>query len=61
AASLDTPVHAIVGSVEPGIDPDLLGAIDVVDLSALFTREISMREPLRCIEDAAREVLRRYC
>jgi len=61
ATSLGTPVHAIVGSVEPGIDPDLLGAIDVVDLSARFTREISMREPLRCIEDAAREVLRRYC
>jgi len=61
AASLGTPAHAIVGSAEPGIDPDLLGAIDVVDLSAQFTREIAMREPLRCIEDAARGVLERYC
>lgn len=60
AASLGKPVHAIVGSVDPRLEPGLIDAIDVVDLSARFTRERSMREPLKCVEDAAREMLRRW-
>lgn len=59
--SLSKPVHAIVGSVDPDIDPAYLEQLATSDLSATFTREMSMREPLRCIEDAAREALRRYC
>lgn len=64
AHSLGKPAHAIVGSVDPDMDAqsrEYLAGLETIDLSALFTREISMREPLRCIEDAARDALRRYC
>ena len=61
AHSLGKPVHAIVGSIEPAIDAASLDGIESSDLSAMFTREMSMREPLRCVEEATRDALRRYC
>lgn len=61
AHSLGKPVHAIVGSIDPAIDVASLDGIESSDLSAMFTREMSMREPLRCVEEAARDALRRYC
>jgi len=61
ARSLGKPVHAIVGSVADDVDAAHTEGLEISDLSATFTREMSMREPLRCIEEAAREALRRYC
>jgi glycerate kinase len=53
-ASLATPVSAIVGDSAP----EVRDRIRHVSLAVMFGLELAMREPLRCIEEAASTLLR---
>ena len=51
------PVTAIVGDVDEAMDASLYKDMTVVSLTEKFGSEMSMQQVLRCIEDAAREML----
>ena len=60
AESVGTPVLTIAGTVDDSMSPELRERAHVQSTSEMFTREMSMREPMRCIEEAAREALKRF-
>ncbi len=51
------PVTAIVGDVDEAMDASLYKDMKVVSLTEKFGSDMSMQQVLRCIEDAAREML----
>ena len=52
------PVTAIVGDIDEAMDASLYTDMRVVSLTEQFGSDMSMQQVLRCIEDAAREILR---
>ena len=58
--SVGVPVRAVVGAVADSLPEETRHRVGAVDLVSLFGRETAMREPMRCIEDAAREMLREF-
>lgn len=58
AESVGTRVLSVVGAIDEALPRDMRERAHAVATSDQFTREMSMREPMRCVEDAAREALR---
>lgn len=52
------PVHAIVGNIDNEMLPELRTLISATSLTEKFGADMSMQQVLRCIEDAARDILR---
>ena len=57
AREAKTKVAAIVGDIDEAMDPSLYADLRVSSLTAKFGAEESMTHVLRCIEEAAREML----
>lgn len=57
SAHAHTPAAAIVGDVSADLDTQLTRGMNVVSLVQMFGIDRAMNEPLRCIEEAARQVL----
>jgi glycerate kinase len=54
------PVHAIVGDIDSDMLPEWRSEITATSLTEKYGADISMQQVLRCIEDAARDILRAY-
>lgn len=54
------PVHAIVGDIDAHMLPELRSEITATSLTEKYGADMSMQQVLRCIEDAARDILRSY-
>ena len=54
------PVHAIVGDIDSDMLPELRSEITAASLTEKYGVDMSMQQVLRCIEDAARDILRAY-
>ena len=54
------PVHAIVGDIDSDMLPELRSEITATSLTENYGADMSMQQVLRCIEDAARDILRAY-
>ena len=52
------PVHAIVGTIDNNMLPELRSRVTATSLTEKFGADMSMQQVLRCIEDAARDILR---
>jgi glycerate kinase len=59
AAELGVPVLAVVGAVDPELDPDLLGGMEVVSLTDRCGDERARRETVALVEEAVAERLGR--
>lgn len=58
AQAAGKPVRAIVGDIDEAIDPELRARINSMSITEKFGVNMAMQQTLRCIEDAAREVLK---
>ena len=58
ADEADVPVHAVVGSIDNDMLPELRSLVTATSLTEKFGADMSMQQVLRCIEDAARDILR---
>lgn len=56
-AEMGLPVAAVVGCVDPEMDPSACGAMEVVDLTARFGADEARTNVLQCIEIAARDLI----
>ena len=54
------PVHAIVGDIDSDMLPEWRSEITATSLTEKYGADMSMQQVLRCIEDAARDILRAY-
>ena len=52
------PVHAVVGNIDNDMLPELRSLVTATSLTEKFGADLSMQQVLRCIEDAARDILR---
>lgn len=52
------PVHAVVGNIDNDMLPELRSLVTATSLTEKFGADMSMQQVLRCIEDAARDILR---
>jgi glycerate kinase len=50
---------AIVGDIDEAMDPELLAEIEAVSITEMFGSDMAMQQVLRCIEDAALDVLKK--
>ena len=50
---------AIVGDIDEAMDPELLAEIEAVSITEMFGSDMAMQQVLRCIEDAASDVLKK--
>jgi len=53
------PVHAIVGDIDNDMLPELRSLVTATSLTEKYGADMSMQQVLRCIEDAARDILKR--
>jgi glycerate kinase len=58
AQEAGTQVIAIVGDIDEAIQPALRAEIETVSITEKFGNDLAMQQVLRCIEDAASEVLK---
>ena len=58
ATEAKVPVHAIVGDIDNDMLPELRSLVTATSLTEKFGADMSMQQVLRCIEDAARDILR---
>ncbi len=58
ANDAQVPVHAIVGNIDNEMLPELRTLVTATSLTEKFGADMSMQQVLRCIEDAARDILR---
>ena len=58
ATEAKVPVHAIVGDIDNDMLPELRSQVTATSLTEKFGADMSMQQVLRCIEDAARDILR---
>lgn len=59
ANDAQVPVHAIVGDIDSDMLPELRSLVTATSLTEKFGADMSMQQVLRCIEDAARDILKR--
>ena len=59
AIEANTQALAIVGDIDDAMDTSLRTEIETVSITELFGNEMAMQQVLRCIEDAASEVLKK--
>jgi glycerate 2-kinase len=52
------PVQAVVGNIDNDMLPELRSLVTATSLTEKFGADMSMQQVLRCIEDAARDILR---
>ena len=58
ADEANVPVHAVVGNIDNDMLPELRSLVTATSLTEMFGADMSMQQVLRCIEDAARDILR---
>ena len=58
ADEANVPVHAVVGNIDNDMLPELRSLVTATSLTEKFGADMSMQQVLRCIEDAARDILR---
>jgi glycerate kinase len=59
ANDANVPVHAIVGDIDNDMLPELRSLVTATSLTEKYGADMSMQQVLRCIEDAARDILKR--
>ena len=50
---------AIVGDIDDAMDDELRAEIEAVSITEMFGNDMAMQQVLRCIEDAASELLKK--
>jgi glycerate kinase len=58
ADEAEVPVHAVVGNIDNDMLPELRSLVTATSLTEKFGADMAMQQVLRCIEDAARDILR---
>ena len=59
AIEANTKALAIVGDIDDAMDTSLRTEIETVSITEMFGNEMALQQVLRCIEDAASEVLKK--
>ena len=54
-----TRTMAIVGDIDDAMDDELRAEIEAVSITEMFGNDMAMQQVLRCIEDAASELLKK--